>query len=54
VSRHDPSDREIRLAIVGVGNCASSLHASSACFCKHPPEQLTDEEAFARLEPIFG
>lgn len=54
MSRHDPGDREIRLAIVGVGNCASSLHAPSACFCRHPPEQLTDDEAFARLEAYIG
>lgn len=32
---------------------AGPIHPAAACFCKHPPEQMTDDEAFEALEAFI-
>ncbi|MFO6446107.1 inositol-3-phosphate synthase [Erythrobacter sp. NE805] len=33
---------------------AGPIHPAAAYFCKHPPEQMTDDEAFAALEAFIA
>ncbi len=33
---------------------AGPIHPAAAYFCKHPPEQMTDDEAFAALEDFIA
>ncbi|MEA1992516.1 MAG: inositol-3-phosphate synthase, partial [Thermodesulfobacteriota bacterium] len=30
------------------------LYAPAACFCKHPPRQFTDSEAFQMIEQFIS
>ena len=30
------------------------LHSASAYFSKHPPQQMTDDEAYTRVEEIYS
>ena len=30
-----------------------SVHPAATCFCKHPPRQLLDDRAFAKLETFI-
>jgi myo-inositol-1-phosphate synthase len=32
---------------------AGPIHPAAACFCKHPPEQMSDDEAFEALEAFI-
>jgi myo-inositol-1-phosphate synthase len=56
--------RKIRIAVVGVGNCASSLiqginfyHSSvgdgTGVGLMHPPVQMTDDEAYRCVEQFI-
>jgi myo-inositol-1-phosphate synthase len=33
---------------------AGAIHAASAAFCKHPPRQIPDDQAFAELERFIA
>jgi myo-inositol-1-phosphate synthase len=33
---------------------SGAIHAPAAAFCKHPPRQVPDDEAFANLERFIG
>ena len=32
---------------------AGAIHPAASAFCKHPPRQVPDDEAFIQLEEIF-
>ena len=47
--RHDP----LRQASPGTAASAGPIYPAAAYFCKHPPRQMTDDEAYEQLEAFI-